>query len=259
MTRFLVLFLALVTAPLSAHGQSLASEACNPLTIRGQMNSPQSKAAILAQCESIASNTSLAVRDRAFALLGLGVAVMNDEPARGQGYFDRVISLTPENDGAYLFRGVTFISQQKWDMAHSDLSRAIELNPRSAIAWQRRGSVEQQRGRKLEAIADYSRSIELDPQPKALAQRGHLYIEAMDYEAAIRDFTRVIESEVSTEDAASVLSSYAGRAGAYALMRDLNRAEQDIASAERRFPQASANLAALKSLVARLRSGEQKR
>lgn len=247
--RNVLIAFVLTAAPFSASAQTppAAPTGCTLRAISDHIRTPQEKAATLVRCEAIAVNAALPTIERENALLALGFATMNDQPASGQRYFDRALALSPNNPIAHTMRGVTLIAQEKWNEAYSDFTRAIELNPRDMIAWQRRGSVQNQLGRKLEAMADYSRSIEIQPTSKALSQRGLLQVEARDYDAALADFSQAIQID-GNEGAHYVRRSYV-----YVLKGDIGRAEQDAVRAEQIMGGVPA-VVSLKQVIARART-----
>jgi tetratricopeptide (TPR) repeat protein len=101
------------------------------------------------------------------------------KPDDAEGFLDRA--------GARGFNG---------DMngAIADLSRAIDLDPKSKLAVYRRGAFKLQKGDYDGAIADLSRAIELSPNTADYySDRGLAKLRKCDNDGAIVDFTRAIE------------------------------------------------------------------
>lgn len=94
--RSVFLALAIGAASFSASAQTSTSPSvgCTLRTIGDYTRTPEEKAATLERCEALAINTALPVSDRENALLALGFAVMNDQPANGERYFDRLLMLS---------------------------------------------------------------------------------------------------------------------------------------------------------------------
>ena len=76
---------------------------------------------------------------------------------------NRAIELDPKSAVAYNGRGVIKKKKGDLDGAIADYNRAIQANPRYALPYYNRGLVEDAKGDVDSAIADYNRAIELDP------------------------------------------------------------------------------------------------
>ncbi len=76
----------------------------------------------------------------------------------------------------------------------SDVTKAIDMNTKSALDYVSHGDAYQSKAEYDKAIADYTRAIELDPNfSQAYSKRGNAYCSKGDYNNAIADYTRVIE------------------------------------------------------------------
>ncbi|WP_044034478.1 tetratricopeptide repeat protein, partial [Microcystis aeruginosa] len=64
---------------------------------------------------------------------------------------------------AYNNRGNLYYNQQKYDLALSDYSKAIELNPNFAEAYNNRGVLYSYQQKYELALADFNKAIEINP------------------------------------------------------------------------------------------------
>ena len=60
---------------------------------------------------------------------------------------------------AYYNRGIAYANQKKYDLAISDFSKAIELDPKDALAYINRGIAYKAQNKYDQAIADYTVSV----------------------------------------------------------------------------------------------------
>ena len=77
--------------------------------------------------------------------------------------YTQAIAINPRNSIAYFNRGNIFEAKGERDRAIADFSKAIELAARDADAYVRREIIYQVMGDRHRAIADYSKAIEIDP------------------------------------------------------------------------------------------------
>jgi len=93
-------------------------------------------------------------------------------------------------------RGCGYKDVGKCEMATSEYTKAIEIDPKNVNAYNNRGSVYAFRGEYLMAISDYTKAIEIDPKFAAsYYNRGRIYGSLGEYQIAISDFTKAIESD----------------------------------------------------------------
>ncbi len=78
-------------------------------------------------------------------------------------HYTRAIEIDPKSAIAYTNRGVDLKDKGKLDEAIADHTKAIEINPKSAIAYANRGNARLGTDELDKAIADYTRAIEIDP------------------------------------------------------------------------------------------------
>jgi tetratricopeptide (TPR) repeat protein len=150
--------------------------------------------------------------------------------------YTKAIELNPEYTEAYYHRGQAYnaIAEKPTqypsfnvanclDQAISDLSRAIELKPGYCEATYYRGLAYSKRGEYDAAIADYSRIIESDykgypPINLRYETRGKAYLKTGQYDNAISDFSKIIELLPKAS------AAYASRGIAY-----MRKGEYDLA------------------------------
>ena len=77
--------------------------------------------------------------------------------------YTKAIELDPKSAMAYINRGVAYAKLKQYEKAIADFTRAIELDPKSASVYIRRGYAYVQLNQYDKAITDYNRAIELDP------------------------------------------------------------------------------------------------
>jgi tetratricopeptide (TPR) repeat protein len=141
-----------------------------------------------------------------------------------EGY-TKAIEIDPKSAVAYNLRGNAFAGLQYFNLGIADQSRAIRIDPKFADALMARGLLMRTRGNFNGAISDFSRVIKLTDDPSALFQRGLSYLGKDDVRRAIGDFTKVIEAAPNVADA------YHQRALAYSRLGDAKRAKADHAKA----------------------------
>lgn len=103
------------------------------------------------------------------------------------------ISLDPNYAGGYNFRGLAYRYKPDPDRALADFDRAIAIEPNNANFALNRGNVYLDLGQYDRAIADYDRAIALNPKfGIAFNQRAVAFRRKGDYVRAIEDYTRSI-------------------------------------------------------------------
>jgi tetratricopeptide (TPR) repeat protein len=170
--------------------------------------------------------------DRAIMYIGKALAF---EPEDTEYYYHKLAE-------AYYGRGFQYLKYWEPDDAIADFSRAIELNPDEAKYYYYRGETYYQLAdyywdagqtskevdSNNKAIADFSKAIELGlNNAETYNRRGNCYAAKGDYNKAISDYTRAIETDYPEIDAVY----YYNRAGAYKELGDKNKALADYRTA----------------------------
>jgi tetratricopeptide (TPR) repeat protein len=139
--------------------------------------------------------------------------------------YTKAIEIDPKSAVAFNLRGNAFAGLQYFNLGIADQSRAIRIDPKFVDALMARGLLMRTRGNFNGAVSDFSRVIKLTDEPSALYQRGLSYLGKDDLRRAIADFTKVIEAAPNVADA------YHQRALAYSKLGDAKRAKADHAKA----------------------------
>jgi len=135
---------------------------------------------------------------------------------------------------AYLNRGIAYARLNVYDLAISDLNKAIQLdsdnskaNKNMAKAYFNRGNLYLDKRQVGKALDDFTKSLEINPQnPKAFYNRGNVYAELGESANAVADYTRAIE--LNPEDA----RPYINRGMVYGGMKEYEKALMDFDKAE---------------------------
>jgi tetratricopeptide (TPR) repeat protein len=107
-----------------------------------------------------------------------------------------VIFLDPNNDGAYVNRGIAYRRIGDYERALSDYGQAIHLNPTAADAFNNRGNAYRDLRDFDKAVRDYDEAIRLNPEyAHAYNNRGVVYLECGDPVRAAADFDEAIERD----------------------------------------------------------------
>ena len=113
-----------------------------------------------------------------------------------------VISLDPQNDGAFVNRGIAYRRIGDIERAIKDYDEAIRINPRAADAFNNRGNAFRTREDLGRAMDDYDEAIRLNPHyAHAFNNRGIVFLELGNMERAVADFDRAIGEEASYANA----------------------------------------------------------
>lgn len=104
--------------------------------------------------------------------------------------YSLAISLNPEYANAYGNRGAAYGEKGDYDSAIEDFDRAIRLNPEYAQAYYNRGNAYSSKGEHDTAIEDFDRAISLNPDLfQAYTNRSHTYNHIGEYDKAIATAT----------------------------------------------------------------------
>lgn len=89
----------------------------------------------------------------------------------------------PKDDRKYYNQGVARLEKREHDLAISDLTKAIEKNPRFANAHFYRGRSYFRKGELDQAISDFNKAIEIDPGlAVAYGERAVIYFIKKEYD-----------------------------------------------------------------------------
>lgn len=99
-------------------------------------------------------------------------------------------------------RGVGYFRKKEWDLALSDFSEAIKINPRDNVLWANRADTYRNKKEFNLALDDSKRSIELNPKNKRnYYVRGLIYYDQNNYDFAIPEFGEAIKLDPKYDEA----------------------------------------------------------
>jgi tetratricopeptide (TPR) repeat protein len=105
------------------------------------------------------------VADHSQALMGMGlVAQYKGNNALALDYFEKAIVADPGNADAVGFKGVTFFTEQRYEMALQDFERSLELKPGNIDILTLKGHTLMAMGNDEWALRIFEDVLELDPQ-----------------------------------------------------------------------------------------------
>ena len=109
------------------------------------------------------------------------------------GYYDKAIELHPEFAQAYHERGMAYSFKEEFSTAVADLTKAIELNSDFILSYIERGfnriRIEDYDG----AISDYNWVIERSPSATAHCDLGDAYRRKGDFDSALNECNKAID------------------------------------------------------------------
>jgi tetratricopeptide (TPR) repeat protein len=145
--------------------------------------------------------------------------------------FTEAIRLDPKSALAYRERGVTFSDKGDQTTALADLDNAILIAPNNATAYNNRGNIYRKKKEYDKAIEDYNHAIKIDPNyARAYMNRGGTYRDKGDMNRAIEDHTKAVK--LAPDDAIT----YNERAGDYSKTGDYEKAIADYTQSIRIDP-----------------------
>ena len=147
----------------------------------------------------------------------------------------RAIELDPKSAIAYINRGLAHLERQNLSNAIADSTRAIELNPKDAGFYYNRARAYLRTNECDKAMADINNAIRMNPKGSSLFQtRCAVHLAKKDYDLAIADAGEAIRLDPKNATA------YAHRSEAHAAKRDHQKAIADATKAiESQFGTAS--------------------
>ena len=193
-------------------------------------------------------NAGTADHDRKIAVMDAVIRLSPDDDyaylARGLAHFakgdedlaiadmDAVLQVDPDHAAAYMLRGILFGNRKQWDRLVADMSAFIRLRPEDALAYYHRGIAYGEQDALDQALGDLCEAIRLDPgHADAHRVRGDFLRYRREYGKAIEDFDTALQLDPENAEA------HLGRGAAYRMKGDLARAIADYDAALRLKPQ----------------------
>ncbi|MBP6811085.1 MAG: tetratricopeptide repeat protein, partial [Saprospiraceae bacterium] len=116
------------------------------------------------------------------------------DPNRKIDYYSKAIHFDPNNDYAYLKRGVAYDEIGKHREAIADYDKAIQLDPSYPQAYHNRGVAKSSLGQYNEAVIDFDNAIRVNPKyALSFAGRGSAKHNLGKYNEAIEDYNQAIK------------------------------------------------------------------
>jgi len=124
-----------------------------------------------------------------------GAAFYNwNDDARANDDFTTALMKDDQPAKFHLFRGLTRLRLQQFDLAIVDLNHAIDRDPESIDAAWARGRIFADRGEHQLAARDFGRVIALRPTDAlAYSMRGEMFHRMRDWSRALTDYRRALE------------------------------------------------------------------
>ncbi len=127
----------------------------------------------------------------------------------------KALELRPKDANTYLDRGLMIAKQGKHEVAIADLDKAVELDPRSSNAYFARAVSQEKLGNSDKAFADYQKAADLDAKNElARTAVARITAEKVKSEAAAVEASKVVVEEKPDPNkiiAVGALNSHASR------------------------------------------------
>jgi tetratricopeptide (TPR) repeat protein/S1-C subfamily serine protease len=139
----------------------------------------------------------------------------------------KAISISPNNEPAYVARGQIFVMQGKQTEALADFNQAINLNSNNAKSYLDRGQLLLTfKDRHQAALADFNKAIALKPNDvEAYPIRGNYFNSQGQYQLALNDFDRAININPNNAESYRKRGEFFNSQGRYQqALDDLNTA-----------------------------------
>lgn len=160
--------------------------------------------------------------------------------------YDRIIEIQPKNaDSFYSRASANFYYVKNRSSALSDISKAIELDNSNASYFSLRGAIYLEEGKNDLAISDYSKAVGLNPdefQVYAYENRARIYEKIGKFDLAVNDYSKIIELNPD-------IIWFQRRADAYEKNKQIDLAANDYAKIYELEPTADRLKDLMKSLI----------
>ena len=133
----------------------------------------------LDHCDAALKDRTLFKKDRIATLINRGILFNHrGDYTAAIADFEAALALDPEASAAYVNRGNSYVSTQRFDLAIEDYTTALQMNPRDPyIAHYNRGLANEAKRDAALAFADFVRATELRPGWERAEKRVQLYRE----------------------------------------------------------------------------------
>jgi tetratricopeptide (TPR) repeat protein len=104
--------------------------------------------------------------------------------------------------GSYTSRGIAYSNKGNYDLAISDYTKAIELEPNESEGYILRGMEYRMKGDLDQALIDFDSAIRIDPKAEpAYMGRGNVLLHKREYDKAIINYNKVLQLNPNSKDA----------------------------------------------------------
>lgn len=163
-----------------------------------------------------------------------------------------VIRQFPLTPNAYINRADHYVRIGNYELAMTDLNRAIKVSPEYAAAYYSRGVLHQFSKNYNKAVEDYSKAIAYKPDYfEAYNNRGNLYSESGNSELALADYTSALSIDKNS------VYAYLNRGIEYYHKGELEMALQDFLKALYLEPANAFARKMCETIIWKQKSGEQ--
>jgi tetratricopeptide (TPR) repeat protein len=151
--------------------------------------------------------------------------------------FDKAIEISPDDSIAWINRGVTLESIERYEEALESYEKGIELSPDESLPWRNRGGTLLRLQRYKEALESYEKAIELSPDNSVgWKNRGYALYNIERYEEAILSYREAIKLEPQN------LSTYIGLGIIYFRQSSIEQAIQQFNRALKIHPKGTSQI-----------------
>lgn len=142
-------------------------------------------------------------RDSASGLFNKGISYYNKgEYEKAVDRFTKLLIIDPDNEKAFLWRGMAKSKMYNIKGALADFSEALEIDPLYTAALCSRGEILTRMGDSNKALMDFNLAISIEPNyTEAYKGRGSAYRYAGRFEDALRDFSNTIKLDPRCDEA----------------------------------------------------------
>ncbi len=120
--------------------------------------------------------------------------IKNEEWDKAKKTIDTLMYLIPDNDKLYFNRGFALQKDSKYQESISDFTKVISLNPELKNVRTSRALSYQNLGEYENAIADFTGEIEINPNPYSYEHRAYAYYLMKNYDKAMEDINIAIKN-----------------------------------------------------------------
>lgn len=130
-------------------------------------------------------------------------------------YYTEALNIDHQFNNARYNRAMAYYEMEKYHQALIDLDLVLQNNPEDIAAYEQRGRIKYMLQDARGAVADYSIVMENQSMGLLYVNRGLAYTQATDYEAAMKDFAKAIDTNPDDIEAYVGMGDVQFELGAY--------------------------------------------